>query len=92
MKSQKKNPTTKPQPIKGPEWITRDEIDAIKNLGNSRPEYLTNASPYARHRACLRGYIKGIGWRHRWGDLSKTEIIEFLEGHLEAGAPCREEM
>ena len=56
---------------------TKNEIEFIKNLGkhNLHNEYYSGPRD---KETLLKGYLKGIEKREKWGEIDKEEVMAFV--------------
>lgn len=61
---------------------TKNEIEFIKNLGkhNLHNEYYSGPRD---KKTLLKGYLKGIEKREKWGKIDKEEVMAFVSKALD---------
>lgn len=56
---------------------TKNEIEFIKNLGKHNLHNENYSGPRDKN-TLLKGYLKGIEKREKWGEIDKEEVMAFI--------------
>ena len=61
---------------------TKNEIEFVRNLGkhNLHNEYYSGPRD---KETLLKGYLKGIEKREKWGEIDKEEVMAFVSKALD---------
>lgn len=61
---------------------TKNEIEFVKNLGKHNAHNENYSGPRDK-RILLKGYLRGLEKREKWGEIDKNEVMVFVRKALE---------
>jgi hypothetical protein len=64
-------------------WVTRDELNYLKHIGEHQPEYSRPRTSKRYKLELLRRYIDAASRRVRWGDIMSKVAIGFAKSEIE---------